>query len=241
MLFLQGRSVKKSAAAKVVNLLFLILFAVTVFNPHLLNAQDTGEAENVTSESPESVSTDSSENIPSESPGDNSGETAGQTVDPEDVPAVPDYEYEVPEFGENRISYPLLVLRTLGVLAVIIIGMYFLFRLLIKKRNRIVTDTDIIKVLATYPLASNRLIQVVEIASKIMILGVTDSNINLITEVEDGELVDKIELLSSKESTGGGSFKNQFLKLMGGKGFQNSGQLSYFSNYRKRINKIKKL
>ncbi|HEB32225.1 MAG TPA: hypothetical protein ENI15_15350 [Spirochaetes bacterium] len=236
MLFLQGGSVNKSAAAKVVNLLFLILFAVTVFGPHLLNAQNDGEAENVSSESLESVFTESSENIPSESPGDNSGETSGL----EDVPAVPDYEYEVPEFGENRISYPFLVLRTLAVLAVIIIGMYFLFRLLIKKRNRIVTDTDIIKVLATYPLASNRLIQVVEIAGKIMILGVTDSNINLITEVEDGELVDKIKLLSSKESTGGGSFKNQFFKLMGGKGFQNSGQLSYFSNYRKRINKIKK-
>ena len=233
MLFLQGRSVKKSASAKVVDLLFLSLLAVTVFNPHLLNAQDTGESE--------SVSTESSENLLSEITGDISGETAGQNGDLEDVPAAPDYEYEDPVFDENRMSYPLLVLRTLGVLAVIIIGMYFLFRLLIKKRNRIVTDTDIIKVLATYPLASNRLIQLVEIAGKIMILGVTDSNINLITEVEDEELVDKIKLLSSKESTGGGNFKDQFLKLIGGKGFQNSGQLSYFSNYRKRINKIKKL
>jgi flagellar biogenesis protein FliO len=239
--FFLGRSVKKSASSKAVHLLLLSLLAVTIFNPHLLNAQDTSEAENISSESPESVSTESSENMPSKSPDDSSGEISGQTADPGNVPAEPDYEYEDPEFGENRISYPLLVLRALAILAVIIIGMFFLFRLLMKKRNRIVTDTGIIKVLATYPLASNRLIQVVEIAGKIMILGVTESNINLITEVEDGELIDKIKLLSSKESTGGGSFKDQFLKLIGGKSFQNSGQLSYFSNYKKRINKIKKL
>ena len=240
MRFFLGRSVKKSASAKAVHLLLLSLLAVTVFSPLLLNAQDTGEAGSVSSENPESVSTESSENTQSESPDDNSGETSGQTAEPGNVPAEPDYEYEDPEFGENRLSYPMLVLRALAILAVIIIGMFFLFRLLVKKRNRIVIDTDMIKVLATYPLASNRLIQVVEIAGKIMILGVTDSNINLITEVEDGELIDKIKLLSSKESTGGGSFKDQFLKLIGGKSFQNSGQLSYFSNYRKRINKIKK-
>jgi flagellar biogenesis protein FliO len=169
------------------------------------------------------------------------GEADTTSIESFDDTAGPDYEYEDPEFGENRVSYPLLVLRTLAVLAVIIVGIYFLFRLLVKKRNRIVAETDIIKVLASYPLASNRLIQVVEIAGKIMILGVTDSNINLITEVEDGELIDKIKLLSSKESSAGGSFKDQFLKLIGGKGFQNSGQLSYFGNYRKRINKIKKL
>ena len=132
-------------------------------------------------------------------------------------------------------------MRTLAVLAVIIAGIYLLFRMLVKKRNRIVVETDIIKVLSSYPLAANRLIQVVEIAGKIMILGVTESNINLITEVDDQELIDKIKLLSSKESKAGGSFKDQFLKLIGGKGFQNSGQLSNFSNYRKRINKIKKL
>ena len=233
MRFFLGRSIKKSASAKAVHLLLLSFLAVTIFNPHFLNAQDNGEADN--------VSTESSEKIPSEGPVDNSGEASGQTAVPENVPAEPDYEYEDPEFGENRVSYPMLVLRTLAILAVIIIGMFFLFRLLIKKRNRIVTDTDMIKVLGTYPLASNRLIQVVEIAGKIMILGVTDSNINLITEVEDGELIDKIKLLSSKETTGSVSFKDQFLKLIGGKGFQNSGQLAYFSNYRKRINNIKKL
>jgi flagellar protein FliO/FliZ len=228
LFILRGARTKK-IFYKTSMLLFASLIAVSLFSPFILTAQDTGKTDLDTDSAP-------SQNI--DKPSENE---AGQTGELQNVPTGPDYEYEEPDFGENRISYPLLVLRTLAVLAVIIVGIYLLFRMLVKKRNRIVAETDIIKVLASYPLASNRLIQVVEIAGKIMILGVTDSNINLITEVEDTELIDKIKLLSSKESKAGGSFKDQFLKLIGGKGFQNPGQLSYFSNYKKRINKIKKL
>ena len=159
---------------------------------------------------------------------------------PEQEP-VPDYEYTEPEFEENRLSYPVLVLRTIAVLAVIVVGLYVLFRVLVKKRNRIVTDTDIIKVHATFPLAANKLIQVVEIAEKILVLGVSESNINLIAEVEDKETIDKIKVMSSKEKKGPLSFKDQFFKLLGGKAFPKSEQISYFNNYKKRIDKMKKL
>jgi flagellar protein FliO/FliZ len=154
---------------------------------------------------------------------------------------LPDYEYTEPEFEENTLSYPVLVLRTIAVLAVIVVGLYVLFRVLVKKRNRIVTDTDIIKVHATFPLAANKLIQVVEIAEKILVLGVSDSNINLITEVEDKETIDKIKVMSSKEKKGPLSFKDQFFKLLGGRAFPKSEQISYFNNYKKRIDKMKKL
>ena len=154
---------------------------------------------------------------------------------------LPDYEYTEPEFEENMLSYPMLVLRTIAVLAVIVVGLYVLFRVLVKKRNRIVTDTDIIKVHATFPLAANKLIQVVEIAEKILVLGVSDSNINLIAEVEDKETIDKIKVMSSKEKKGPLSFKDQFFKLLGGRAFPKSEQISYFNNYKKRIDKMKKL
>jgi flagellar protein FliO/FliZ len=156
-------------------------------------------------------------------------------------PAEPTYEYTEPEFGGNRISYPLLVLRTIAVLAAIIVGIYLILRLFLKSRNKIVTDTGLIKVLSSYPLAANRVIQVVEIAGKIMILGVSESSINLITEVEDQEFIDKIKLLSSKETKGGGSFKDQIFKLMGGKGFQKAGQISNINSYKKRISKFRKI
>jgi flagellar protein FliO/FliZ len=173
-----------------------------------------------------------------------SPETAGQGAPGQEVEgeqAAPAYEYTDPDFGENKISYPLLVLRTLAVLAALIIGIYLIFRMLLKNRNKTKSDSDIIKVLTSYPLAANKIIQIVEIAEKIMILGVTDSNINLIATVEDKEVVDRIKLLSSKEVKRGTSFKDQLLKIIGGKAFSGEGQISQFNDYKKRISRIKKL
>ena len=181
--------------------------------------------------------TDSSE-IPPSSPSET------QTQSPEGEvgqAAAPDYEYEEPEFGENRLSYPMLVLRTIAVLAVIVLGIYFVFRFLLKKRHPSIRESEIIKVLASFQIAANKSIQIVEIAEKMLVLGVSDSNINLITTIEEKETIDKIRLLSSKESQGGGSFRDQFLKLIGGKTFPKSSQISYFDGYKKRINRMKKL
>lgn len=153
----------------------------------------------------------------------------------------PNYEYTEPDLGENRVSYSFLVLRTVVVLAAIVLGIYFLFRILLKSRNRLMSDTDIVKVLASYPLAANRFLQIVDIAGQILILGVTESNINLITTVEDKEVIDAIKLASSKKTVESGTFKEQFLKLLGGGAFARPGKVSYLSGYKKRINKMKKL
>jgi flagellar biogenesis protein FliO len=152
----------------------------------------------------------------------------------------PAYDYKEPEFGRERTSYPFLILRTLAILCVIIVGIYILFRLLLKNKNRIVTDSEIIKVLATYPLAANRVIQVVDIAGQVLILGVSDSSINLITEISDKEVIDRIRLMSSKESKVATSFREQFFKLIGGRTLAKPGQISYLSGYKKRIDRMKK-
>ena len=153
----------------------------------------------------------------------------------------PAYEYTEPEFGDNRVSYSLLVLRTLAILAVLVVAVYIVMRIFLKNRRKIVTGTDIIKVIATYPLAGNKSIQIMEIAEKVFILGVTDSNINMITSVEDKETIDRIKLQSSKETKGGfQSFKDQLMKLISGKAFTGQGKISNFSDFKQRISKIRK-
>ena len=224
-----------------------------LFSPLLLHAQDVLQPkanQGIQGKGDQSVELE--QPTPSEQPARREKFAPGQESAPSDQ-AVPSdqaapsdqgpalYEYTEPEFGENRLSYPVLVLRTLAVLAVIIIGIFLLFRVLVRKRNRLVTDTEIIKVHATFPLAANKLIQVVEIAEKMLVLGVSDANINLITEVQDKETIDRIKVMSSKESQGGQSFKDQFIKLLGGRVFQKGGQISYFTNYKKRIDRMKKL
>jgi flagellar biogenesis protein FliO len=169
--------------------------------------------------------------------GEGSSSETSEEAAPGETPA---YEYEDPEFNDNRVSYPLMILRTVAVMGVIIIGVYFLFRFLIKNKNRIITDSEVIKVLATYPLAANRIIQVVDVGGQVLVIGVSDSSINLITELKDQEVIDQIRLASSKEKSGTGSFKDTFIGMLGGKAFTKPGQISHLSGYRKRINRMRK-
>jgi flagellar protein FliO/FliZ len=166
---------------------------------------------------------------------------AAQNEAPQAPETVPAYDYTAPDFGENRSSYPFLVLRTLAVLAVLVIVIYLVFRVFLRNRHKIVSSTQVIKVLATYPLAGNKTIQIVQIADKVLILGITDSNINLISTLEDKETIDKIKLESSKETRGFQSFKDQLLKLISGKAFSGQSQISHFNEFKQRINKMKKM
>jgi flagellar protein FliO/FliZ len=174
--------------------------------------------------------------------GDSQVEAPGADASAEEATAAsPEYDYTEPAFTETKASYPLMILRTFAVLAVIIVVIWLIFRFLLKSRNKVISDTEIIKILATFPLAANRLIKVVDIAGKILILGVTDANINLITEVEDKELIDRIKLISSQEALGRGSFKEQFFKLIGGRPFTRAGEANYLRGYKDRINRMKRL
>jgi flagellar biosynthetic protein FliO len=173
----------------------------------------------------------------------NSGDESADVDETEEgaAAAPPEYDYTEPEFAETRTSYPLLIVRTLAVLAVIVVAIWLIFKFLLRSRNKLVADTEMIKVLATFPLAANRLIKVIDVAGKVLILGVTDSNINLITELEDKELIDRIKLLSSQEASGKGSFKQQFFKLIGGRAFNKAGDVGYLRGYKDRISRMKKL
>lgn len=213
-----------------VSVFLLLCFFFLVSSASVHAAASTSIAENATSDLPTTASdSPSAEEV-----------TSDQTVT-EGEETAPDYEYTEPEFDQNRTSYPLLILRTVAVLAVIVVVIYLIFRFLLRSRSRVIADTEMIRVLATFPLAANRLIKVVDIAGKILVLGVTDANITLITEVEDKELVDRIRLLSSKEGADRGSFKEQFFKLLGGKGLSRAKDAGYLRGYRDRINRMKKL
>ena len=220
--------------------IIIIVFMLTIFPPVSMSllAQQEESTESTLKTAEQDSGETGSENAASAS-------TAGETdVDAtgEAAPAeLPDYEYEDPEFNENRISYPMMILRTVAVMGVIIIGVYFLFRVLVKKKTKLVTDSEVITVLATYPLAANRIIQVVDIGGQVLVLGVSDSSINLITELKDKEAIDRIRLASSKEQGGSGTFKDTFMNLLGGKPFSKPGQISHLSGYQKRINRMKKM
>ena len=60
------------------------------------------------------------------------------------------------------------------------------------------------------PLGPNRSVCVVELFGRVFVLGVTDANIHLITEIDDPETVEEIR---SAAPSGGGVFQEQFGSL----------------------------
>ena len=60
------------------------------------------------------------------------------------------------------------------------------------------------------PLGPNRSVCVVELFGRVFVLGVTDANIHLITEIDDPETVEEIR---ASEPVVGGVFQEQFGSL----------------------------
>ncbi|MBN2040958.1 MAG: flagellar biosynthetic protein FliO [Spirochaetes bacterium] len=108
------------------------------------------------------------------------------------------YQYEKPTVEEE--SYAWLVFKTIIVLALLVGGFYFFYRFVTKKTGMQSLGRDVIKVLSIVPVGQNKFLQVVDLAGRIMVIGVSDSSINLITEISDRDEIDRIRLLSSKST-----------------------------------------
>ncbi|WP_295162107.1 flagellar biosynthetic protein FliO [uncultured Brachyspira sp.] len=89
-------------------------------------------------------------------------------------------------------------------------GIYILFIYLKTKSKKISGSADIIKVLATTPVASNRYISIVEIIEDMYLVSISDHNVNLLSKIEDKETKDQIKMMyiNSKNNVIDDSFKN---------------------------------
>ena len=118
-----------------------------------------------------------------------------QNVEPaKEVPGI--YDYEKPVVEEE--SYTWLIFKTIIILGLLVGGFYYFFKFVTKKTGIHALGQDVIKILSIVPVGQNKFLQVVDVAGRILVLGVTDSSINIITEVEGRDEIDRIRLLSSK-------------------------------------------
>lgn len=108
------------------------------------------------------------------------------------------YNYEQPQVEEE--SYVWLIFKTIFVMGVLIAGFYYFFKFITQKVAITAIGQEVITVLSVVPLGQNKFLQVVDIAGRVYVLGVSDNNINLITEIKDKDDIDRIRLLSSKST-----------------------------------------
>ncbi len=113
---------------------------------------------------------------------------------------VPTKEYKESDFRPKvaEESYGWMIFKTLLILGVLVGGFYYFFRYVTKKTGVQVMGEEVMQILSIVPIGQNKFLQVVDLAGKLLVLGVTDNNINVITEVTDKTEIDRIRLLASK-------------------------------------------
>lgn len=95
-------------------------------------------------------------------------------------------------------SYGWLIFKTLIIIGLLVGGFYYFFRFVTKKTGIQLLGKDVAHVLSVVPLGQNRYLQVVDLAGKVLVLGVTDSNINFITEITEKDQIDRIRVMSAR-------------------------------------------
>ena len=101
------------------------------------------------------------------------------------------------------------VVSLFAVFAFVVILAYFVARTFGKSSMRTLAARGG-QVYLQLPLGPNRSVCVVELFGRIFVLGVTDTNIRLITEIDDPETVEEIRSMAPAE---GGVFQEQFGSL----------------------------
>jgi len=116
-------------------------------------------------------------------------------------------------------SYAWDIFKLLLILALMVGGFYYFFRYISKKTGINVRGGEIMRTIAVVPVGQNKYIQVVDLAGKLLVIGVADSGINLITEITDKDDIDRIRLMGSFDGNSGRPSNFQdFLKERIGRG-----------------------
>lgn len=96
-------------------------------------------------------------------------------------------------------SFGSLLAKTLFVIGLLIGGFFLFYRFVTKKIGFPAVGTRAVTMISTVPLGTNKYLQIVDVAGKMLVLGVTESSVNLVTEITSKEEKDRINLLSSSE------------------------------------------
>jgi flagellar biogenesis protein FliO len=150
-----------------------------------------------TKEEEEKIATDST---PASSSA-NASETKPATIDEGSLPLFPDQT----STNSNRLPSPTngmsgtfsLIISLFGIIVLALAASWF-----IQKKTGFGSN-NFGKILGIVPLDSKRLIYIVDIMGKMLVLGVTESNINFLTEITDKDTIDAYRLKYGQSVTPG--------------------------------------
>ena len=111
-------------------------------------------------------------------------------------------EFSEDEFGPrvDEGSYVWSFIKMLFILGVMVAMFYYFFRYVSKKTGANVSSHGVSTTLSIIPIAQNKFLQIVDLGGKVLVLGVSDNSINLITEITEKHEIDKIRVSHLNDS-----------------------------------------
>lgn len=132
---------------------------------------------------------------------DKAGEVEENTTAPkESTEGVPTRDFKEEDF-KPQVDEPSalwMFIKMIFVLGIFGGGFYYFWRFITKKSGIGLFGGEAIKVLSVAPLGQNKYLQVVDLAGKVLVIGVSDSAISLISEITEKDQIDRIRILSNR-------------------------------------------
>lgn len=100
---------------------------------------------------------------------------------------------------DYNINLFTLIAKAIFSLLIITGLIYFTLRFFLKSQRWMTKQHHFIQIIATQPLAPNKYIHLIEIGNKLLVLGVSEQSINLLTEIVDKEVIDFIKTQASSQ------------------------------------------
>ena len=164
------------------------------------------------------------------------------------------------DFGPKADDGSLLweIVKVMFVLVLFGGGFYMFYKFISQKVGLNIAGQEAIRTLSMVPVGPNKTLQIIDVAGKLFLIGVTDSSINMITEIKDKDDIDRIRLLSSRSTPVQGKNFQEFvadqmgwvvekIKEKRSHGFKKTTveeisekdiDMSYLDNQKKRLKKI---
>lgn len=92
-----------------------------------------------------------------------------------------------------------MIIKMIVVLALVVAALYGIMRFFKKKNNAVQSDDDFMRRVSSLNFAPGKSVEIVTLVDRCFMLGVTDSNINLIAEITDKEMISALNLNFDKK------------------------------------------
>ena len=92
-----------------------------------------------------------------------------------------------------------MIIKMIVVLALVVAALYGIMYFFKKKNNNVQSDDDFMRRVSSLTFSPGKSVEIVTLVDRCFMLGVTDSNINLIAEITDKEMISALNLNFDKK------------------------------------------